>query len=133
MQSTAPAAWKLILHSSRNHSVLISLSKKSARSSMDGEKELKLRVLAVDDDPQMLQVIAGALEDLQIELLKAGTGEAALELFKEMSPQVVLTDLRLEAMDGMELLERIVKLDPGCDVILVTGHYTTESAVEAIQ
>jgi DNA-binding NtrC family response regulator len=100
---------------------------------MDGEKEFKLRVLAVDDDPQMLQVIAGALEDLEIELSKAGTGEAALELFKEMSPQVVLTDLRLEGMDGMELLEQIVKLDPGCDVILVTGHYTTESAVEAIQ
>jgi DNA-binding NtrC family response regulator len=100
---------------------------------MDGEKELKLRVLAVDDDAQTLQVIAGALEDMEIELLQAETGPTALELFKEMSPQLVLTDLRLEGMDGMELLERMVKLDPGCDVILVTGHYTTESAVEAIQ
>ncbi len=48
-------------------------------------------------------------------------------------PQIVLLDLVMPNVNGMELLERIVEADPGIDVILMTAHYSTESAVEAIQ
>jgi DNA-binding NtrC family response regulator len=100
---------------------------------MERDKDLRLQILAVDDDAQMLEVIASSVEDLDVEVLRAESAESALQLFEKHRPQLVLTDLRLHGMNGMELLEKLLEIDPGTDVILVTGHYTTESAVEAIQ
>ena len=59
--------------------------------------------------------------------------ELALDQILSEHPQIVVTDLMMPGMSGMELLERVMEFDPAIDVVLVTAHYTTESAVEAIR
>ena len=54
-------------------------------------------------------------------------------MLQHVRPRIVLLDLVMPKVNGMQLLEKIVAFDPGIDVILMTAHYSTESAVEAIQ
>ena len=68
-----------------------------------------------------------------LEILTASDPEEGLDLFRNRRPQIVLTDLMMPQMNGMEVLERIMEIDPATDVILMSAHYSTESAVEAIQ
>jgi len=93
----------------------------------------KPTLLAIDDDPENLELIRAVLEEQQVEILTAGDPEAGFEIFLKTRPRIVLTDLVMPKVSGMELLERIVAVDPGTDVILITSHYSPESAVEAIQ
>jgi len=91
------------------------------------------KLLAVDDDPQSLLLITDALAEQGLEILTAEDGEAGLELFLQARPKIVLVDFAMPKISGMELLERILSADPAANVILITGHYSTESAIEAIQ
>ena len=92
-----------------------------------------LTVLAVDDSPENLELIRAALEKQDVEILTETDPETGFEVFQKVRPRVVLLDLVMPRVSGMELLERIVSVDPGTDVILITSHYSPESAVEAIQ
>ena len=74
-----------------------------------------------------------ALESDGFQITGATSGSAGLELVKQLRPRLVLLDLMLPDVSGLELLDQILAIDPGIDVILLTGHYSTESAVEAIQ
>ena len=98
---------------------------------MSGTTVLKL--LAVDDNRQNLDLITATLEQEGLEILTTEDPESGLEMFLRLRPRIVLLDLVMPKMNGMELLERIVAIDPGTDVILITAHYSPESAVEAIQ
>ena len=91
------------------------------------------KLLAIDGDPQTLTLIADALGDEQLEILTAEDPEAGFRLFQSLRPKVVLLDLLLPGISGMEMLERIVASDPGANVIVISGHYSAESAMEAIQ
>lgn len=97
------------------------------------QKDTALKLLAIDDTPQNLELITEAIAQDNLEILTASDAEAGLELFLQARPDVVLLDLVLPKMGGMELLDRMLAADPGADVILMTAHYSTESAVEAIQ
>jgi DNA-binding NtrC family response regulator len=90
-------------------------------------------LVAIDDDPQSLALVSAALKRYDIEILTAEDPVAGLEIVRRRRPQMVLVDLMMPGMSGMEVLERIVEADPAIDVILMTAHYSTESAVEAIQ
>lgn len=90
-------------------------------------------LLIVDDNPASLDLLATALEQPEVTILTAGDSEEGLDLVFEKHPDIVLTDLVMPKMSGLELLERIVAFDPAIDVILMTAHYSTESAVEAIR
>lgn len=92
-----------------------------------------LTLLAIDDNPQNLELIRAALDQVDIEVLTATDPEAGFETFLHLRPRIVLLDLVMPKLGGMELLEKIVAADPGTDVILLTSHYSTDSAVEAIQ
>jgi DNA-binding NtrC family response regulator len=92
-----------------------------------------LTLLAIDDSPENLELIRAALEHSEVEVLTSEDPEAGLETFLRVRPRIVLLDLLMPKMTGIELLERIVAVDPGTDVILLTSHYSPESAVEAIQ
>ena len=92
-----------------------------------------LTVLAVDDSPENLELIRAALEKQDVEILTETDPETGFEVFQKVRPRVVLLDLVMPRVSGMELLERIVSVNPGTDVILITSHYSPESAVEAIQ
>ena len=92
-----------------------------------------LKLLAIDDDPQNLELIKSALARKGLEISTEQDPERGFETFRQMHPRIVLLDLVMPKIGGIELLERIVGVDPGVDVILITAHYSAESAVEAIQ
>jgi DNA-binding NtrC family response regulator len=95
--------------------------------------EARLKLLVIDDDAQNLELISDALRQEGVEITQALGPYAGLEKFASLHPRIVLLDLVMPEMDGMEVLERIIAADPGVDVILMTAHYSAESAVEAIQ
>ncbi len=92
-----------------------------------------LRLLAIDDEAQNLEIIKLALKRQGLEILTSQDPEEGFETFLRTRPKIVLLDLVMPKASGIDILERIVRVDPGVDVILITGHYSAESAVEAIQ
>ncbi len=90
-------------------------------------------VVAIDDDPATLDLVKAALKQQPLEILTASDPEAGLEMVLRERPQIVLLDLMMPKLSGMDLLERIVDAAPDTDVVLLTGHYSTDSAVEAIR
>src|SRR5437868_6138636 len=91
------------------------------------------KILAIDDDPAFLGIIAAALASDQVEILTTTDAKAGIEIFRRARPRIVLVDLVMPEIDGMEVLRTIVAEDPATEVILITGNYSTDSAVEAIQ
>lgn len=92
-----------------------------------------LKVLAIDDDRESLALLTDALSVEGLEILTADDAEVGFDLFLKTRPRVVLLDFVMPKVSGMELLDRILSADPAANVILITGHYSTESAIEAIQ
>lgn len=90
-------------------------------------------LLVIDDSPGSVELLSSALAQPGLEILTASNPEQGLDLFRNHRPQVVLTDLVMPQMSGMEVLEKIVEIDPSTDVILMSSHYSTESAVEAVK
>jgi DNA-binding NtrC family response regulator len=90
-------------------------------------------LVVIDDDPRSIQLVKHVLARERFRVQSASNETEGLELIVKCRPRVVLLDLLMPGVKGMELLDRILAIDPGIDVILITGHYSTESAVEAIQ
>src|SRR5450759_2924012 len=92
-----------------------------------------VKLVAVDDTPESLELLSEALQQEGLTIFTSTDPEEGLEIVFREHSQIVLLDLIMPKMNGLEVLERIVEFDPAIDVILITAHYTTESAVEAIQ
>ena len=91
-------------------------------------------ILAViDDDPANIKFVRFVLANEGLEIHSASDAQSGLDLIHQIRPQIVLLDLVMPGVQGMEVLQKILEFDPGIDVILMTGFYSTESAVEAIQ
>lgn len=93
----------------------------------------KISLLIVDDHAGSLELLATALEQPGLDIVTAADPEQALDLVFKKHPHIVLTDLVMPKMSGLDLLDRIMQFDPGIEVILMTAHYSTESAVDAIR
>ncbi len=91
------------------------------------------RILVVDDEPDMVENLVRILRREGYRCSSAGEAKKALELLEAQRPDVVLTDLKMPEMDGMELLRRAHALDPALPVIMITAFSTIESAVAAIK
>jgi len=91
------------------------------------------KLVAIDDTPESLELISEALSEDPIQIFTSTDPEDGLEMVFHERPQIVLLDLVMPKLSGMEVLDRIVEFDPGIEVILMTAHYSTESAVEAIK
>lgn len=91
------------------------------------------RLLAIDDDPEDLKLIAAALNEEGLEILTAEDAEPGFEIFLRAHPGIVLLGPAMPAAGGIDLLERMLRADPGASVILISAHYSPDSAVEAIQ
>ncbi len=91
------------------------------------------KVLLIDDDPGIRKVMAITLEDSGYEVVTAPDGETGLKLLQKEAPQIVITDIRMPGMDGIEVLRRIKGIDPGKEVIVVTAFSDLKYAIEALQ
>ena len=89
------------------------------------------RVLLVDDDPGLLQVLAIRLRRAGYEVETAPSARQALTHLSGFWPQVVVTDMRMDGMDGLALFDEIQKIDPTLPVIVLTAHGTIPDAVDA--
>ena len=90
-------------------------------------------VAAIDDEKSSLDLISAALKQQPVEILTYTDAIAGLKVVLERRPQIVLLDLMMPAMNGLDVLDRIVEAAPETEVILMTGQYTPESAVDAIR
>jgi two-component system response regulator AtoC len=91
------------------------------------------RILVVDDDPDHLAVVGSILEEGGYEVERADDAEQALARVHAFDPVLVLTDLRLPGMDGVELLERVKEGMDDVEVIVMTGHEDMTSAIGAMK
>jgi DNA-binding NtrC family response regulator len=96
-------------------------------------KEEQVILVAVDDDAATLELITEALGGMNLQIRTFTDPDEGLEVILQKQPDIVVLDLIMPGRDGMEMLESIVQQSPNTEVLLMTGHYSTESALEAIQ
>jgi two-component system nitrogen regulation response regulator NtrX len=88
-------------------------------------------ILIVDDETTILQSLSGILSDEGYETLTASNGYEALKIIEEESPDLVLLDIWMPGMDGIETLREIKRTNPFLQVVIISGHGTIETAVKA--
>jgi PAS domain S-box-containing protein len=91
------------------------------------------KILLADDEAGLRKVLGISLADIGYEVLTAEDGEAAFEIFQRTKPQIVLTDIKMPGMDGIELLQKIKQEDPDTEVIMITGHGDMELAIRSLK
>jgi len=91
------------------------------------------KVLLIDDDEGIRKVMSITLEDVGYRMLTAPDGKSGIELLREHSPQIVITDIRMPGMDGIEVLKSIKETDPDKEVIVTTAYGEIEYAIQALQ
>ena len=91
------------------------------------------KILLIDDEEVNVRVLSMSLRVDGYEVVTAYSGEEGLEVFDRESPDIVLTDIKMPGMDGLEVLRRIKKRRPEAEVIIITGHGDIDSAIEALQ
>ncbi|HET9216376.1 MAG TPA: sigma-54 dependent transcriptional regulator [Terriglobia bacterium] len=90
-------------------------------------------ILVVDDDPESRTAMVKVLESVGYKTVESDNGQQALDMILQGGIDILVTDLRLPVMDGVELLKRTKAADQEIEVVLITGHGTVEVAVEAIK
>jgi len=96
-------------------------------------KKSSKRLLVVDDEKSMRDLLEEYLKDFGYEVACAANGQEALKLYKMAHFDVVISDLIMSPVDGMELLGEIKEIDPDAVFIMITGHPSIESALQAIK
>jgi two-component system nitrogen regulation response regulator NtrX len=91
------------------------------------------RVLVVDDEKGVREALRQLLEYEGIEVKLANSGAEGLELYNEFHPHLVLLDVKMAGMDGLETLAKLRSQDPRAQVVMISGHGTIQTAVEATQ
>ena len=90
-------------------------------------------ILLVDDEPGIRKVLGISLADSGYRVHVAENGQEALRLFREIKPPIVLTDIKMPDMDGIELLQKIKQESPDTEVIMFTGHGDMELAIKSLK
>ncbi len=94
---------------------------------------MKKPILLVDDEEGIRKILGISLADSGYDVLAASSGEEALKIVRDLSPPIVLTDIKMPGMDGIELLRRIKQEKPDTEVIMITGHGDLELAIKSLQ
>jgi two-component system nitrogen regulation response regulator NtrX len=90
-------------------------------------------VLIVDDEAGIRQALKQVLEYEDLEVRVAASGGEAINLYTEFRPHLVFLDVKMAGLDGLETLTRLRHLDPGPQIVMISGHGTIATAVEATQ
>ena len=96
-------------------------------------KNRKIRVLVVDNEEEFATTLAERLRLRKLEVRAAFSGAETLALLPEFLPDVIVLDVQMPAMDGLQVLFRVKAFDPGIQVILVTGHTSFESGIAGME
>jgi len=91
------------------------------------------KILIIDDEESIRNMMKMALDAYGYVVLIAEDGSKGLEVYKEHSPEIVLLDVRMPDMEGVEVLERIRAIDPDSEVIIITGHGDMELAAKCLR
>ena len=94
---------------------------------------MKEKVLIADDEEDIRDLLGLLLEDLGFEVVKAGDGNSALSLFREARPSIVLTDIKMPGMDGIQVLKKVKAEDPNVEVIMISGHGDMNLAIASLK
>jgi two-component system, NtrC family, response regulator HydG len=92
-----------------------------------------IHIVVIDDNPGSLELLSTGLSQANVEVHTALNPAEGLQLVRKLHPQLVVTDLVMPQMSGLDVLREVVRFDPLIDVLLMTAHYTTETAVDAIR
>lgn len=92
-----------------------------------------ISILLVDDEEDIRDVLGIYLKDLGYDVSTAENGEEALAIFAQHKQMIVLSDIKMPGMDGIELLKRIKEMNPDTEVIMITGHGDMELAIKSLK
>jgi signal transduction histidine kinase len=90
-------------------------------------------ILIVDDEEDIREVLEIALMDMGHEVFLAPDGKKALELFEEQHPAIVITDIKMPVMGGIELLKQVKRRSPDTQVIMITGHGDMDLTIDSLK
>ena len=92
-----------------------------------------VKILVIDDEKPTLSMFRLFLEAWGYLVLTAENGTKGLEIFRKERPAIVITDIKMPGIDGLAVLQRILDIDPGALVIVITGHGDTDLAQRALE
>ena len=99
---------------------------------MSEKKNKRIRLLLVDDEKGFVDIISKRMSKRNIDVTKAYSGTDALQALRKADFDVVVLDLKMEDMDGIEILKLFKKIVPDLAVIMLTGHGSEEAARDGI-
>lgn len=94
---------------------------------------MKIKLLLADDEEDIREVFGIYLADMGYDVSTAENGNEALRIFREKNPSIVLTDIKMPGMDGVELLGKIKQENPDTEVIMITGHGDMDLAIQCLK
>jgi signal transduction histidine kinase len=97
------------------------------------DEGLEWKILLIDDEEDIREVVSIDLADAGYHVVTAENGPTGVARFAETQPQIVITDIRMPGMDGLEVLAAIKKKDPGVQVIVITAFGELDIAIQALQ
>ncbi|HRZ07636.1 MAG TPA: response regulator, partial [Candidatus Competibacteraceae bacterium] len=92
-----------------------------------------VRVLTIDDEPMVREILATYLEDSGFEVLQAGDGPTGIDLIRRERPDLVLCDLRMPGMDGLQVLATVTREFPDLPILVVSGMGGMSDAIQALK
>ena len=100
---------------------------------MEELKKIPKRILVVDDEQSMRDLLAEYLNEYGYEVTCAVNGQEALRIYEQGHFDIILSDLYMEPMNGLELLNKIKEIKPDAIFIMITGHPTIKTSIEVIK
>ncbi len=91
------------------------------------------KILLIDDEPDIVRVLSMSLKADGYDVIPAYSGVEGIEIFEKEKPDIVLTDIKMPGMDGIEVLKKVKSIEPGSEVIIITGHGDIDNTIEALQ
>lgn len=104
-----------------------------AKSSQTDDRGGRIRLLLVDDEEGFVNVISNRMGKRQIKVTKAFSGTEGIQALRKQEFDVAILDLKMEDMNGIEVLKIFKKMDPAMPVIMLTGHGSAEAAREGME